>query len=96
MKNIDKLWTTLRGFTSTINRYPVTILLFLLSAIFTSYNISTNDLDGIIEILFALALGAALYMVLQIVYERFYHGKKTRLIFSGVAILGAILYYIVV
>lgn len=96
MKNIDKLWTTLRGFTSTINRYPVTILLFLLSAIFTSYNISTNDIDGIIEILFALALGAALYMVLQIVYERFYHGKKTRLIFSGVAILGAILYYLVV
>ena len=96
MKNIDKLWTTLRGFTSTINRYPVTILLFLLSAIFTSYNISTNDIDGIIEILFALALGAALYMVLQIVYERFYNGKKTRLIFSGVAILGAILYYLVV
>ncbi|TAH64496.1 MAG: DUF4153 domain-containing protein [Anaerolineaceae bacterium] len=96
MKNIDKLWTTLRGFTSTINRYPVTILLFLFSAIFTSYNINTNDLDNIVEILFALALGATLYMLLQMVYERFCHGMKTRLIFGGVALLGAVLYYLAV
>lgn len=96
MKNKDKLKTTLKGFTSTINRYPITILLFLFSAVFTSYQISTNDLINIGEILFALAFGAALFMVLQMVYERFCHGKKIRLIFVGFAISGAILYYLVV
>ena len=56
MKNIDKLKLTLKGFTSTINRYPITILLFLFSAIFTSYHISTNNLNNIGEILLSLAL----------------------------------------
>ena len=96
MKNIDKLKTTLKGFTSTINRYPMTILLFLFSAIFTSYQISTNDLNNIGEILLSLAFGAVLCMVLQTVFERFCHGKKIRLIFIGLAALGAILYYLTV
>jgi hypothetical protein len=96
MKNIDKLKLTLKGFTSTINRYPITILLFLFSAIFTSYHISTNNLNNIGEILLSLAFGAALFMVLQTVFERFCHGKKTRLIFTGLAALGAILYYLTV
>ena len=73
MNRISKLWTTLRGFTSTIIRYSIAILFFLFSAIFTSYNINTNGLNSIVEILFAFALGSALYMVLQMVYERFYH-----------------------
>ena len=96
MKNIAKLKTTLKGFTSTINRYPITILLFFLSAVFTSYNINTHDIDNISEILFALALGAAIYLVLQMMYERFCLGKRTRLVFGGIAILGAILYYLIV
>lgn len=94
MNRISKLWTTLRGFTSTIIRYSIAILFFLFSAIFTSYNINTNGLNNIVEILFAFALGSALYMVLQMVYERFYHGKKIRLIFAGVSIIVAALYYL--
>ncbi|MDD4112956.1 MAG: DUF4153 domain-containing protein [Herbinix sp.] len=96
MKKIDKLKSTLKGFTSTINRYPITILLFLLSAILASYQISTNDLSNISELLFALAFGAALFMVLQIVYERFCHVKKIRIIFAGLAILGTVVYYLIV
>ena len=96
MKKIDKLRTTLKGFTSTINRYPITILFFLISAIITSYNISTRDLSNITELLFTLALGAGIFMVLQMVFERFYHGKKIRFIFSGLAIIGSILYYLIV
>ena len=96
MRNIDKIKTTLKGFTSTINRYPITILFFMFSAIFLSYQISTNDLDNIGQILFALAFGATLFMVLQIVYERFCHGNKIRLVFMGLAILGAVAYYLLV
>lgn len=96
MKNIDKIKSTLKGFTSTINRYPITILLFLLSAILASYHISTNDISNIGELLLALAFGATLFMVLQIVYERFCQVKKIRIIFAGLAILGTIVYYLVV
>ncbi len=96
MRNIDKIKTTLKGFTSTINRYPITILFFMFSAIFLSYQISTNDLDNIGQILFALAFGATLFMVLQIVYERFCHVKKIRIIFAGLAILGTVVYYLIV
>lgn len=94
MKNIDKLKTTLRDFTSTINRYPITIVFFLLSAIFTSYHIGSDGLDNIGEILFSFALGAALFMMLQMVFERFYNDKKIRFVFAGLAILASILYYI--
>ena len=94
MKNIDKLRTTLKGFTSTINRYPITILLFFLSAILTAYHISTNELRNLGEILLALAFGAVLFMVLQATYERFSYSKKARLVFAGIAAFGAIFYYL--
>lgn len=96
MRKKDKLKTALRGFTSTINRYPITIMFFLLSAVFTSYSISTNDIDDLAKLLFTFALGAVLFMVLQIIYERFCHGRLIRLIFAGTAVIGAILYYLTV
>lgn len=96
MRKIDKLFTTLRGITSTINRYPITILLFLFSAILRTYNISGNNIDNYGEILLAFTVGAAIFMVLQMVFEHFYYENKTRLLFGGLAILGAILYFLMV
>lgn len=96
MKKINKVLTTLKGFTSTINRYPITIMLFLFSAILTSYNIIISDFDNYIELLLSFILGAAVFMVLQMVFERFYQEKSTRLIFGGLAVLGSILYYLAV
>lgn len=96
MNNKDKLKSTLKGFTSTINRFPISIMFFLFSAIFTSYHISTDNLRNIDKILFALAFGSALFLVLQMVYERFYNSNKTRLVFMGLAALGVIFYYLAV
>lgn len=96
MKNIDKLLTTLMGFTSTINRYPITILMFLFAAIITSLNISTRDFNNYPELLLSFILGAAAFMVLQMVFEHFYQRRMIRWIFCGLAVLGAILYYVLV
>lgn len=94
--NKKKITITLKGATITISRYPISILLFLLSAILISYNINTGYPDNFTELLLAFVSGAALFMVLQIIYERFSSGYKARLIVAGMAILGAILYYLLV
>ena len=59
MKNNSRFKTALKGFTATITRYPAAILLFFISAAVASYNIDTNEIDNLPEILFSLALGAA-------------------------------------
>lgn len=97
MKKFDKLWTILKGFTSTINRFPITILLFLIAAIYTSYNINANYYtNNYGEIILALSLGASMYMLLQMVYERFCQGIKFRWIFSGVSIIAVVIYILLV
>lgn len=94
MKHKEKLRSTLLGFNNTVNRFPITILLFLFSAILTSYSIS-NHTDDFTEILFALAVGAVVFLVLQIVNERFFHGRKIRLLFCAVSIIVTVLYYLI-
>lgn len=96
MKSINKLFIILRGFTSTINRYHITILFFLFSAILTSYNISTNDLNNFTELILSLILGATVFMVLQIVYEHFFQETSIHLIFCGISVLAALIYYLLV
>lgn len=96
MKNMEKLWTTLRGFTYTINRFSITILLFVCAAVLSSYNISIRDSNNFIELLYSFIVGAATFMVLQMVYEHFYRKTGIRLMFCGLAVFAAILYYLIV
>lgn len=96
MKNIKKLFITLRGFTSTINRYPITILLFTLSAILTGFFIDNGDIENYTELLFAFIVGAAVFMVLQVIYEQFFQNTNIRLVFSVLAALAALIYYLLV
>lgn len=95
MKHIQKLVSTFQGFTCTIRRFPVTFLLFLLSAIYTSYNIYKGFLDNYMEVIYAFVLGAAVYIVLQLLYERFIDSKIIRILFFVLAVLSSLIYYIV-
>lgn len=95
MKKRDKILTTLQGLTSTVKRYPVSIILFLCSAILTSCYINNNKLTNFSEFLISFLLGATIYMLLQMIYERFFSGTKIRLVFCAVAILAATIYYLV-
>lgn len=96
MKNIKKLFITLRGFTSTINRYPITILLFTFSAILTGFSIDNGDIENYTELLFTFIVGAAVFMVLQIIYEQCFQNTNIRLVFSVLAALAALVYYLLV
>ena len=81
MKKRDKILTTLQGLTSTVKRYPVSIILFLCSAILTSCYINNNKLTNFSEFLISFLLGATIYMLLQMIYERFFSGTKLDLFF---------------
>lgn len=94
MKHIQRFLATLQGFTGTIRRFPITILFFFLSAILTSYYIGTSNIDKFSHILFSFILGAAIFMVLQLFYERFISRKGIRIVFCGLALLAALIYYL--
>lgn len=96
MKNNSRFKTALKGFTATITRYPAAILLFFISAAVASYNIDTNEIDNLPEVLFSLALGATVSLVLQMVYERCCSGNAIRTVFIIVSIISSIIYYLVV
>lgn len=95
MKHMRKLSATLKEFTGTIRRFPISILFFLISAILTAYKINTGYNENYFEMLFSFLMGAAIFMVLQMIYERFINERRTRLIFGGLAVLGALIYYLV-
>jgi len=95
MKHLEKLTSTLQGFTGTIKRFPLTIVFFFSSAILTSYYITKEADDNYFELLFSFIFGAALFMVLQLCYERFIRSEKIRLIFATIAVIGAIIYYLI-
>ena len=94
-KYIQKLSSTLQGFTGTVRRFPITVLFFLLSAVLTSYYISEGFSNNYFELLFSFIIGAALFMVLQLYFERFIKANSFRLIFGGLAVFGALVYYLV-
>lgn len=95
MKYIKNLTSAMRGFIGTIRRFPASVLFFLLCAILTSYNINAGFKDSYFKILFSFILGAAIFMVLQMTYERFIRAGKARLIFGGLSVLGALIFYLV-
>lgn len=96
MKMIKNLVSTIKGFNNTINRFHITILFFFLSAIMTAYFIAEGDLENYFELLLTFLVGAVVFMVLQIVYEHFFQGTSIHLIFCGISVLVALIYYLVI
>lgn len=96
MKFKQKLTSALHGFTGTIRRFPVTFICFLLSAFVSSY-FKEKDYYGeeYFTILFTFIIGAAVYMVLRLTFERFVKIRQVRPVFGGLAVLSAIACYFV-
>lgn len=96
MMKFDKLLKVTKEFSSTIIRFPIAIMFLVFSAILTSYNISTNNYNIYNVSIRTFLLGASIFLVLQMVYERFCKRKMTRIVFGGLSIIGATLYYLMV
>lgn len=96
MKNIRKIKSTLLGFNATISRFHISVLFFLLSAIITAFYIGNGNIKNYSELLLAFIMGAGVFMVLQISYEHFFQNKSISLVFSLLAVLAALIYYLFV
>ena len=69
MKFLSKILKWIKGFTDAITRFPLTFIFLIFAAITNALAIeSSNDYS---KIILTLAVGAFLFIVAQIIYERF-------------------------
>lgn len=93
MKLIQKLQRGLEGFTNAFLRFPVTIL-FLAAATVISIYSQTNDNVNAVRLLFSCGVGAALTALMQVIYERFFKKRTSRVFLTLGGILLSVVYYI--
>lgn len=93
MKVFSRLRSKWQGLTDTVNRFPLTIILLLAAAASNTIGIESNDNLVYTHLLVAFLVGAAAFVVLQMLYERFFENPFLRLIFAGVSVAGSVLYY---
>ncbi len=88
-KNIQKLG---KGFSETIQRFPITIIFLAIAAITEAIAI---QIDGTApeKALLTFFTGAALSIVLQLLYERFFTKRKERNLFMVLSLALTLFYY---
>ena len=75
-------------------RFPITIVLLVAWAIRNGVKIFSDKYYVFDEYAYAFLIGASLYIVLQILYERFFNDKKIiRYVFMVISIVSTIIYY---
>ncbi|MFT4143764.1 MAG: DUF4153 domain-containing protein [Mobilitalea sp.] len=87
--NIQKLG---KGFSETIQRFPLTIIFLAIAAITEAIAI---QIDGTApeKALLTFFTGAAVSIVLQLLYERFFTKKKERILFMVLSLALTLFYY---
>ena len=94
MKGISRLRRKWQGLADTVNRFPLTIILLIAAAASNTIGIeSENDLVYT-HLLSAFLVGAAAFVVLQMLYERFFENPLLRLVFAVISVAGSVLYYL--
>lgn len=93
-----KLATNLRirwkGFIDTIIRFPLTILLLAVAVITNAVMINSQKEEPYTKVMITLLIGASIYVVGQLLYERFFKSLVQRYIIMGVTIVLSAIYYI--
>ncbi len=85
---INSLRTRFQGLTDAILRFPLSILLFLATAVMNAVVISTRDFEDYTRLIWTFLVGAALSAAAQMAYEHFYRRKTSRLItLAGSAVI---------
>jgi len=83
-----------KGFVNTVFRFPVTMLFLILTAIWCFIAINQQNFEQYSKLMLSFVLGASIYVVLQMVYERFFSKPITRYIFMVVPYVLALIYYL--
>jgi hypothetical protein len=89
MKNLR---TRFLGLTNTVTRFPITILFLLAATVLNFIVISTEENSNYRRFLFTFIIGAAVFTVLQMVYERFFKNLTYRILFMILSAASALLY----
>jgi len=96
MKQIDKMKDRWKGFIDTVLRFPFTIVMLVAAVITNAIAINLQSDDNLIRLLVSFILGASLYAVFQMIYERFLNKPSTRIIFMVVSIILSFVYYFLI
>ena len=96
MKQINKLKETGEGIITTITRFPLLVLFLIAAVISNMIAINLQEDERYVRLLITFLLGACIYAVFQMIYERFFNKPLIRITFMGITIALALLYYLLI
>lgn len=95
MKSFEKLYNRMQGLVKATNRYPLTMVFLVTTAVSNAIAIN-NPNEDYSKYLFTFIVGALLSAVGQQIYERFFIKVMERfLLMGGAVLLSAVYYYII-
>lgn len=94
MKGIARLRDRWQVLIDTVIRFPLTIILLIAAAVSNAIAIESYDRMIYSKLLVAFILGASVFVVLQMLFERFFENPALRLIFMVISIAAAVIYYL--
>ncbi len=91
--NLRERW---QGLTDTVTRFPLTVLL-LIASIVTNVIAIESDYEIIYaNLLITFLLGASIFVVLQLLYERFMENPIFRIVFMLATVISSAVYYLLI
>lgn len=96
MKLFLKVQEQGRGIVNTVSRFPITMLFLLLTAIWNFMAINNQSFESYNKLMLSFVLGASIYVVLQMVFERFFSTPIARGAFMAVPFILALIYYLMI
>ncbi len=91
--NFREKW---QGLTDTVMRFPLTVLLLIASVVTNLIAVESAYEIIYSKLLVTFLLGAFLFVILQLIYERFMENPIFRIIFMLVTVLCSAIYYILI
>lgn len=85
-----------RGIIDTVNRFPFTVILLMASVIVNAMAVNSQEDIHFLKLLVTFLLGASVYVVCQLLYERFFHKSGLRIYFMGISAAASVLYYLLI
>lgn len=95
MKVADGLRNLYRGMEHSISRFPLTLVLLVMSTLLNSIMIESSEVE-FQDYIYTLLVGAFLAAVGQLIYERFFKPPRARYILMGVALLLTVGFYFLI
>ncbi len=91
--NLKERW---QGLTDTVMRFPMTIILLIAAVVTNAISIVSEYDINYTRLLVTFLLGAAVFVVLQLFYERFLDNPIFRIIFMLVTVAASSVYYLLI